>query len=179
MFCRIRVSFEYSKVSVLEKRSHLIDEKVSEKGSLLILENDHTSYLLHLSGGTGVKKSVERGIFMFWNTIIRPPFTFEWRDRAYICESIILLLPYKQEKRLSTNVKVHDVSPDAGPVLYTAYAPLAPLIEIGFTIMDNGSGSHNTPQTHPNGEKNNHAIINSFNYHINVVNREEICLNLT
>ena len=54
MFCRIRVSFENSKVSVLENRGHLLDEKVSGKGSLLILENDHTSYLLHLSGGTGV-----------------------------------------------------------------------------------------------------------------------------
>ena len=53
MFCRIRVSFEYSKVSVLENRGHFLDEKVSGKGSLLILENDHTSYLLHLSGGTG------------------------------------------------------------------------------------------------------------------------------
>ena len=53
MFCRIRVSFEYSKVSVFEKRGHFLDEKVSGKGSLLILENDHTSYLLHLSGGTG------------------------------------------------------------------------------------------------------------------------------
>ena len=55
MFCRIRVSFEYSKVSVLENRGHFLDEKVSGKGSLLILENDHTSYLLHLSGGTGTK----------------------------------------------------------------------------------------------------------------------------
>ena len=55
MFCRIRVSFEYSKVSVLENRGHFLDEKVSGKGSLLILENDHTSYLLHLRGGTGEK----------------------------------------------------------------------------------------------------------------------------
>ena len=53
MFCRIWVSFDYSKVSVLEKRGHFLDEKVSGKGSLLIFENDHTSYLLHLSGGTG------------------------------------------------------------------------------------------------------------------------------
>ena len=29
-----------------------------------------------------MKKSVERGRFVFWRTIIRPPFTFEWRDRA-------------------------------------------------------------------------------------------------
>ena len=53
MFCRIRVSFEYSKVSVLENRGHFLEEKVSGKGSLLILENNRTSYLLHLSGGTG------------------------------------------------------------------------------------------------------------------------------
>ena len=53
MFCRIRVSFEYSKVSVLENRGHFPDEKVSGKGSLLILENGHQSYPLHLSGGTG------------------------------------------------------------------------------------------------------------------------------
>ena len=25
---------------------------------------------------------MERGRFVFWRTIIRPPFTFEWRDRA-------------------------------------------------------------------------------------------------
>ena len=41
----------------MEKRGHFLDEKVSGKGSLLILENDHTSYLLHLSGGTGQKYS--------------------------------------------------------------------------------------------------------------------------
>ena len=41
-------------MSVLENRGHLLDEKVSGKGSLLILENDHTSYFLHLSGGTGL-----------------------------------------------------------------------------------------------------------------------------
>ena len=28
-----------------------------------------------------MKKSVERGRFVFWRTIIRPPFTFEGRDR--------------------------------------------------------------------------------------------------
>ena len=28
-----------------------------------------------------MEKSVERGRFEFWRTIIRPPFTFEWRDR--------------------------------------------------------------------------------------------------
>ena len=55
VFCRIRVSFECSKISVLEKRGHFLDEKVSGKGSLLILENDHTSYRLHLSGGTGTE----------------------------------------------------------------------------------------------------------------------------
>ena len=33
---------------------------------------------------SSMKKSVERGRFVFWRTIIRPPFTFdhEWRDRA-------------------------------------------------------------------------------------------------
>ena len=29
-----------------------------------------------------IQKSVERGRFVFWRTIIRPPFTFEWRDRV-------------------------------------------------------------------------------------------------
>ena len=28
-----------------------------------------------------MEKSVESGRFVFWRTIIRPPFTFEWRDR--------------------------------------------------------------------------------------------------
>ena len=27
------------------------------------------------------KKSVVRGSFLFWRTIIRPPFMLEWRDR--------------------------------------------------------------------------------------------------
>ena len=42
------------KVSVLKKRGHFLSQKVSGKGSLLILENDHTSSLLQMSGGTGV-----------------------------------------------------------------------------------------------------------------------------
>ena len=29
-----------------------------------------------------MEKSVERGRFVFWRTIIRPPFRSEWRDRA-------------------------------------------------------------------------------------------------
>ena len=45
-FCRKRVSFETSKVSVLEKKRVFFS----------------------------VKKSVERGSFLFWRTIIRPPF---------------------------------------------------------------------------------------------------------
>ena len=64
MFCRIRASIEYLKVSVLEKRGHFLDEKVSGKGSLLILENDHTSYLLHLSGGTGPRSSLIHDQFL-------------------------------------------------------------------------------------------------------------------
>ena len=30
-----------------------------------------------------IKKSVERGRFLFWRTIIHPPFMFEWRDREF------------------------------------------------------------------------------------------------
>ena len=51
-FCRIRVPFEPSKVSVLENRGLFFNGKVSE-----------------------------RGRFLFWRTIIRPPFRSEWRDR--------------------------------------------------------------------------------------------------
>ena len=29
-----------------------------------------------------MEKSVERGRFVFWRTIIRPPFRSEWRDRG-------------------------------------------------------------------------------------------------
>ena len=53
MFCRKRVLFESSKVSVFEKRGIFFNEKVSEKGYLFILENDHTSPLSQTSGGTG------------------------------------------------------------------------------------------------------------------------------
>ena len=45
-FCIKRVTFMSPKVSVLEKRGNFFYKKVSEKGSLLILENDHTSSLL-------------------------------------------------------------------------------------------------------------------------------------
>ena len=31
-----------------------------------------------------MQKSAERGRFVFWRMIIRPPFTFEWRDRGVI-----------------------------------------------------------------------------------------------
>ena len=44
------------KVSVLKKKGVYINffsQKVSGKGSRLILENDHTSSLLQMSGGTG------------------------------------------------------------------------------------------------------------------------------
>ena len=39
--------------AILKIRGHFFNEKVSEKGYLLILENDHTSPLLQTSGGTG------------------------------------------------------------------------------------------------------------------------------
>ena len=59
MFCRIRVSFEYSKVSSLENRGHFIDEKVSGKGSLDFRER---SYVLPfasdlMSGGVAAGTS--------------------------------------------------------------------------------------------------------------------------
>ena len=53
-FCRIRVPFEPSKVSVLENRGLFFHGKVSGKGLVFILENDHTSSFWVLSGGTGV-----------------------------------------------------------------------------------------------------------------------------
>ena len=34
------------------------------------------------------KKSVVRGRFLFRRRIIRPPFTFEWRDRGFPVETI-------------------------------------------------------------------------------------------
>ena len=43
MFCRIRVSFESSKVSVLENRGLFFYGKVNGKGQVCILENDHSS----------------------------------------------------------------------------------------------------------------------------------------
>ena len=45
------------KVSVLKKRGHFFYLKVSGKGSLLILENDHASSLLQMSGGTGITRT--------------------------------------------------------------------------------------------------------------------------
>ena len=53
VFCIKGVPFMSPKVSVLKKRGHFFSQKVSGKGSLLILENDHTSSLLQMSGGTG------------------------------------------------------------------------------------------------------------------------------
>ena len=55
VFCRKRVLFESSNVSVMKKRGLFFCEKVSGNGFLLILENDHTSSLLQSSGGTGYK----------------------------------------------------------------------------------------------------------------------------
>ena len=46
-------NFMSSKVSVFRKRGRFFYQKVSGKRSLLILENDHTSSLLRMSGGTG------------------------------------------------------------------------------------------------------------------------------
>ena len=40
--------------AILKIRGHSSYEKVSGKGSPLILENDHTSSLLQMSGGTGM-----------------------------------------------------------------------------------------------------------------------------
>ena len=53
-FVRKGVPFMSPKVSVLKKRGNFFSQKVSGKGSLLILENDHTSSLLQMSGGTGI-----------------------------------------------------------------------------------------------------------------------------
>ena len=53
VFCIKGVPFMSPKVSVLKKRGLIFSQKVSGKGSLLILENDHTSSLLQTSGGTG------------------------------------------------------------------------------------------------------------------------------
>ena len=39
--------------AILKIRGNFFNEKVSEKGYLLILENDHVSYLLQMSVGTG------------------------------------------------------------------------------------------------------------------------------
>ena len=44
--CIKRVPFMSTKDSVLKKRGPFLHQKVSGKGSLLILENDHTSSLL-------------------------------------------------------------------------------------------------------------------------------------
>ena len=52
-FCIKGVLFMSPKVSVFKKRGSFFYRKVSGKGSLLILENDHTSSLLQMSGGTG------------------------------------------------------------------------------------------------------------------------------
>ena len=54
VFCIKGVPFMPPKVSVLKKRGNFFSQKVSGKGSLLILENDHMSSLLQMSGGTGV-----------------------------------------------------------------------------------------------------------------------------
>ena len=40
--------------AILKIMGHFFNEKVSEKGYLSILGNDHTSYLLQMSGGTGI-----------------------------------------------------------------------------------------------------------------------------
>ena len=48
--------------AILKIRGHFSNEKVSEKGYLLILENDHTSYLLQMSGGTGTWTQHQPGI---------------------------------------------------------------------------------------------------------------------
>ena len=55
------------KVSVLKKRGHFFSQKVSGKGSLLILENDHTSSLLQMSGGTGVSYYHVKHIMNIYN----------------------------------------------------------------------------------------------------------------
>ena len=55
-FCRKRVPFKYSYVSVLKKI-----------GSFCL--------------GPYMKMSLERDRFQFWRMIIRPPFMFEWRDQ--------------------------------------------------------------------------------------------------
>ena len=49
------------KVSVLKKRGNFFSQKVSGNWSLLIFENDHTSSLLRLSGGTGVINHCDEG----------------------------------------------------------------------------------------------------------------------
>ena len=55
VFCIKGVPFMSPKVSILKKRGHFFSQKVSGKGSLLILENDNTSSILQMSGGNGVK----------------------------------------------------------------------------------------------------------------------------
>ena len=60
-------SLSSPQMSAISKiRGHFFNEKVSEKGYLLILENDHTSYLLQMSGGTGPRVGV--GITTAWLT---------------------------------------------------------------------------------------------------------------
>ena len=51
-FCIKKVPFMSPKVSVLKTRGHFFYRKVSGKGSLLILENDHMSSLLQVSSRT-------------------------------------------------------------------------------------------------------------------------------
>ena len=58
VFCIKGVPFMSQKVSILKKRGIFFYQKVSGKGSLLNLENDHMSPLLQPSGRTGHDSSV-------------------------------------------------------------------------------------------------------------------------
>ena len=69
-FCKIRVHFHTLKVSILW-----------EKGLFNVLKGQRFE---KKKGPFLTKKSVVRGSFLFWRTIIRPPFMLEWRDRAQI-----------------------------------------------------------------------------------------------
>ena len=72
VFCIKGVPFMSSKVSVLKKRGNFFSQKVSGKGSLLNLENGHTSSLLQMSGGTGgmLKVGNAESRFMNYNDLV-------------------------------------------------------------------------------------------------------------
>ena len=64
VFCIKGGLYKRGPVSVMKKRGHFFSQKVSGKRSLLILENNHTSSLLQMSGGTReTVHSVRKGVF--------------------------------------------------------------------------------------------------------------------